>query len=184
MNTQLLTLSYSSGPVIEKHAKKNEGGLLSGWSNKLAKQQLEMISGSLEQMFCYVEQGFVLTIFSSECIIKWGCWRPRSTWVCRRGIWWRWTCQISQSCSQHEEAHCYCPRKSSEYNPSDCTICVTISSYTRTISFLFLQISWTTCHERMFIYFYFLPCITRMLHASDACLNTKTFLIRENIGST
>ena len=84
----------------------------------------------------------------------------------------------------------------------------------------------------MFIYIYFLPCITRMLHASDACLsflmlhiiplllyqthvvhaltmrymhvllytvytiaryhvtlaslclNTKTFLIHENIGST
>ena len=52
-------------------------------------------------------------------------------------------------------------------------ITVTISSYTRTISFSFLlsQISWTTCHERMFIYFYFPPCITRMLHASDTCLS-------------
>ena len=48
---------------------------------------------------------------------------------------------------------------------------VTISSSTRTILLFILQISWTTCHERMFIYFYFLPCITRMLHASDACLS-------------
>ena len=28
-----------------------------------------------------------------------------------------------------------------------------------------------TCHECMFIYFYFLPCIMRMLHASNACLS-------------
>jgi len=49
---------------------------------------------------------------------------------------------------------------------------VTISSLTRTILFLLFTItSWTTCHECMFIYFYFLPCITRMLHASDACLS-------------
>ncbi|KAF8806109.1 hypothetical protein BYT27DRAFT_7212388 [Phlegmacium glaucopus] len=32
------------GPVIKKHAKKTEGGLLSGWSNKLAKERLKMIS--------------------------------------------------------------------------------------------------------------------------------------------
>jgi len=51
------------------------------------------------------------------------------------------------------------------------SVCVTISSSTRTILLFILQISWTTCHERMFIYFYFLPCITRMLHASDACLS-------------
>ena len=34
------------GSIIEKHAKKDEGGLLSGWSNKLAKQKMETISGS------------------------------------------------------------------------------------------------------------------------------------------
>jgi len=49
---------------------------------------------------------------------------------------------------------------------------VTISSLTRAIPFLLFTItSWTTCHEHMFIYFYFLPCITCMLHASDACLS-------------
>ena len=50
---------------------------------------------------------------------------------------------------------------------------VMISSSTRTISFLLfiVQISWTTCHERMFIYFYYLPCITCMLHASNTCLS-------------
>ncbi|KAF8802193.1 hypothetical protein BYT27DRAFT_7113324, partial [Phlegmacium glaucopus] len=34
----------ATGPVIEKRAKKTEGGLLSGWSNKLAKERLKMIS--------------------------------------------------------------------------------------------------------------------------------------------
>ncbi|KAF8799693.1 hypothetical protein BYT27DRAFT_7217441 [Phlegmacium glaucopus] len=34
----------SVGPVVEKRAKKDEGGLLSGWSNKLAKQRLDTIS--------------------------------------------------------------------------------------------------------------------------------------------
>jgi len=50
---------------------------------------------------------------------------------------------------------------------------VMISSSTCTIILLFhfTNISWTTCHECMFIYFYFLPCIMRMLHASDACLS-------------
>jgi len=47
---------------------------------------------------------------------------------------------------------------------------VMISSQACTISF-FTNTSWTTCHERMFFYFYFLPCITRMLHASDTCLS-------------
>ena len=48
----------------------------------------------------------------------------------------------------------------------------TISSLTRTILFLLFTIaSWTTCYEHMFIYVYFLPCITCMLHASDACLS-------------
>ncbi|KIM35954.1 hypothetical protein M413DRAFT_428169 [Hebeloma cylindrosporum] len=32
------------GPVVEKRAKKTEGGLLTGWANKLAKQRLETIS--------------------------------------------------------------------------------------------------------------------------------------------
>jgi len=53
---------------------------------------------------------------------------------------------------------------------------VTISSLTCTIPFLLFTItSWTTCHECMFIYFYFLPCITRMLHASDACLDLRQY---------
>ncbi|KAF8802591.1 hypothetical protein BYT27DRAFT_7260895 [Phlegmacium glaucopus] len=34
----------SVGPVVKKCAKKDEGGLLSGWSNKLAKQRLDTIS--------------------------------------------------------------------------------------------------------------------------------------------
>ena len=34
------------GSAVEKRAKKDEGGLLSGWSNKLAKQKMETISGS------------------------------------------------------------------------------------------------------------------------------------------
>ena len=39
------------------------------------------------------------------------------------------------------------------------------------VRFHFTITSRTTCHEHMFFYFYFLPCITRMLHASDACLS-------------
>lgn len=32
---------------MEKRAKKTEGGLLSGWANKVANKRLEQISGSL-----------------------------------------------------------------------------------------------------------------------------------------
>ena len=41
----------SSASVVEKRPKKNEGGLLSGWSNKLAKQRLGVISGTLFSLF-------------------------------------------------------------------------------------------------------------------------------------
>jgi len=42
--------------------------------------------------------------------------------------------------------------------------------------FTFTITSWTTCHECMFIYFYFLPCITCMLHASGTCLSFYFFI--------
>ena len=43
--TQQCFLSNSRGPVVEKPAKKTDGGLLSGWANKVAKEWLETISG-------------------------------------------------------------------------------------------------------------------------------------------
>jgi hypothetical protein len=41
----LIIVPCFRGSVVEKRAKKDEGGLLSGWSNRLAKQRLETITG-------------------------------------------------------------------------------------------------------------------------------------------
>ena len=47
----MIFFSCSSDSVVEKRPKKDEGGLLSGWSNKLAKQRLGVISGLLFILF-------------------------------------------------------------------------------------------------------------------------------------
>ena len=68
-----------------------------------------------------------------------------------------WKANINKSASLYWEHG-----RKVQTHQSQAGICYDFILNTYNFIFTFTITSWTTCHEHMFIYFYFLPCITRM----------------------